>query len=73
MEWIKINDKLPQYTDDYICYCNIGSIMWGYKEVRCYRYEKIKGKEPRWCIPSNFDEIITITYWMDLPEPPKED
>lgn len=73
MKWIKIEDELPKYTQDYLCACSIGSMMGGFKEVRCYRYEKIKGKEPKWCIPNDYSEIVSITHWCEMPEYPEED
>lgn len=52
--------------------CSIGGIMGGYTTVRTYRFEKIKGEESRWCLTNHFDEVVTVTHWMPLPEPPKD-
>ena len=38
--WISVKEKLPEYTDLYIVYCNIGSMLGGYNEVRAYDYRK---------------------------------
>lgn len=54
-------------------YCNIGSILGGFRDVRAYRFERIRGCEPKWVIPNSFDEVVCVTYWMPLPTPPKED
>ena len=72
-EWISVEDELPKYTGEYIVYCNVGCILGGFTDVRCYRFENIKGKEPKWIINENFNEVVSITHWMSLPEPPKED
>lgn len=73
MKWIKIEDELPKYTDEYICACIIGNAMESFKDVRCYRYEKIKGKEPKWCIESDFSEMIYITHWCEMPDYPDDE
>ena len=72
-KWNDINESMPKYTDDYLVACNIGSMAGGYSEVRCYRYEIFNGNKPhkKWCIPDRFDEIITITHWMELPDLPE--
>ena len=49
-EWISVEDELPKYTGEYIVYCNVGCILGGFTDVRCYRFENIKGKEPKWII-----------------------
>lgn len=74
-EWIDINEELPKFTNTYIVYCNIGSMFGGYKEVRAYGYEIFNGVHSyrKWCIPNDITEIVTITHWMKLPEPPEED
>ena len=47
--WIPAKDP-PKYTGDYNVVCNIGSMLGGYTDVRTYRFERIKGREPKWCI-----------------------
>ena len=69
--WIPAKDP-PKYTGDYNVVCNIGSMLGGYTDVRTYRFERIKGQEPKWCIPNSFDEIVSITHWQPLPQPPKK-
>lgn len=70
--WISVEDRLPEYTEDYNCVCEIGGMGGGYTTVRTYRYERIRGEEPRWVIPDVFDEIVSITRWKPLPELPEE-
>ena len=69
--WISAKDP-PKYTGDYNVVCNIGSMLGGYTDVRTYRFERIKGREPKWCIPNSFDEIVSITHWQPLPQPPQK-
>ena len=70
--WVSVEEP-PKYTAEYNVVCNIGSMFGGYTDVRTYRYEKITGCCPRWVIPDRYDEVVTVTHWMPLPEPPKED
>src|SRR5574344_1835908 len=69
--WIPVKDP-PKYTGDYNVVCNIGSMLGGYTDVRTYRFERFKGKEPKWCIPNRFDEIVSVTHWQPLPQPPQK-
>lgn len=71
-QWISVEERLPEHTDEYNVFCNIGSMLGGYEDVRTYRYERIRGKEPKWCIPDCFDEVVCITHWRPLPEPPEK-
>ena len=71
MKWIKLEDEKPKYTQDYLCACIIGSMFGSSKEVRCYKYEKIRGIEPKWCIPNNYHEIVNIEFWCDMPDYPE--
>jgi len=70
--WIPIEEALPKYTQDYNVVCNVGSMFGGFTEVRTYRFENIQGREPKWCIPNQFDEAVSITHWRPLPEPPQK-
>ena len=69
--WISAEDP-PKYTGDYNVVCNIGSMLGGYTDVRTYRFERFKGQEPKWCIPNRFDEIVSVTHWQPLPQPPQK-
>lgn len=81
MEWISVSDRLPEVVStrkEYkifikmsarvLCACvqKSGKIM--VKEGYCEWY----GNNPNayWKIPGTID---TVTHWMPLPEPPKED
>ena len=71
-EWISVDDRLPQYTDEYNVTAGVPSEFGYFEKVKTLRFERIKGKEPRWVIPEN--EIYNVIAWMELPkkyQPPK--
>ena len=71
-EWISVKDRLPQYTDEYNVTVGAPSELGYFEKVKTIRFERIKGKEPRWVIPKN--EIYNVIAWMELPkkyQPPK--
>ena len=57
MEWISVEDRLPEKIKPVIVNVNSGG-------VHTSRYHPI---EKRWI---DYDEFIT--HWMPLPEPPKD-
>ena len=71
-EWVSVDDRLPQYTDEYNVTVGCPSEFGYFEKVKTLRFERIKGKEPRWVIPKN--EIYNVIAWMELPkkyQPPK--
>ena len=71
-EWISVEDRLPQYTDEYNVTVGVASEFGYFEKVKTLRFERINGKEPRWVIPKN--EIYNVIAWMELPkkyQPPK--
>ena len=71
-EWISVDDRLPQYTDEYNVTVGVPNEFGYFEKVKTIRFERIKGKEPRWVIPKN--EIYNVIAWMELPkkyQPPK--
>ena len=72
--WVKCSESLPEYTDDYNVTVGIGSILGYFEEVRTYRYEIFNGKNPyrKWIIPNNFNEIVNVIAWKNLPKPYQE-
>ena len=71
-EWIPVDDRLPQYTDEYNVTVGVPSEFGYFEKVKTIRFERINGKEPRWVIPKN--EIYNVIAWMELPkkyQPPK--
>lgn len=68
-EWISVKDELPKYTDEYNVMVGVASEFGYFEKVTTLRFERIKGKEPRWVIPKN--KIYNVISWMPLPQPPK--
>lgn len=68
-KWNKIEDGLPKHSDYYIVYCELGSILGGYKEVRSYFYSASSNK---WFTPET-NEVVCITHWMDMPNEPEDE
>ena len=71
-QWISVDDRLPQYTDEYNVTVGVPSEFGYFEKVKTLRFERINGKEPRWVIPKN--EIYNVIAWMELPkkyQPPK--
>lgn len=68
-EWISVDDELPKYTDEYNVIVGVPSEFGYFEKVTTLRFERIKGKEPRWVIPKN--ENYNVISWMLLPQPPK--
>lgn len=71
-EWVSVDDRLPQYTDEYNVTVGVPSEFGYFEKVKTLRFERINGKEPRWVIPKN--EIYNVIAWMELPKkykPPK--
>ena len=64
-EWIPCDERLPQYTDEYNVTVGVASEFGYFEKVTTLRFERIKGKEPRWVIPKN--EIYNVIAWMPLP------
>lgn len=71
-QWISVKDRLPQYTDEYNVTVGVPNELGYFETVKTLRFERIKGKEPRWVIPNN--ETYRVIAWKPLPEkyqPPK--
>lgn len=70
-KWTDVTVRLPKHTQDYNVVCNVGCALGGFREVRTYRFENIQGREPKWCIPNDPCEVVSITHWAQLPELPE--
>ena len=71
-DWISVDDRLPQYTDEYNVTVGVPSEFGYFEKVKTLRFERINGKDQRWVIPKN--EIYNVIAWMELPkkyQPPK--
>jgi len=67
MEWISINDRLPEKQGHYLIYCP-RSFPKNYGGVIAEFYEDNK------CFYGEYSEEVheDATHWMPLPEPPKK-
>jgi len=65
MEWISVEERLPKKNEEYIV-CGVG-----FNNVLVTTLEWRRG---RWFsdVYQNYVEMIKITHWMPLPEPPKQ-
>ena len=61
MNWISVEDRLPEETGYYLIFCHAGEKMFPKQKID-YFIENKQG----WLHSSN------ITHWMPLPAPPKE-
>lgn len=66
-EWISVEDRLPKYACDVICYHKITGRFIGWLELLdpnikdCHQWNNWEGERG----------IVPPTHWMPLPEPPK--
>lgn len=60
MEWISVEDRLPEKSGEYLTYCGEydGTSILNFEVMKTKGKWKTKWKE--------------VTHWMPLPEPPKE-
>ena len=58
VEWISVDDRLPEQGEEAICIAADGDMMIG------------KYTEWGWMFPCYFEDL---THWMPIPEPPKGD
>ena len=65
MEWISVNDKLPEFGEHVLVYCQI------YGQYIAY-YHRISGTNYGNWHNGNTLGILPPLYWMPLPEPPKK-
>ena len=68
MEWISVNDKLPEPETDVL------GFRYDHVEVFTYRYDKVGSLEFMYMDDSGYwwkAFAPRVTHWMPLPEPPK--
>lgn len=69
-EWISVSDRLPSEYGNYIAFCE-GEVM------ECTYAPPKKGMIPGWSTCDahgvHFFGEKSVTHWMPLPEPPKEE
>jgi len=59
MEWIRVEDRLPDTRGDFLVYDNYTLIAWAFFS-----------SEKRWVSGDEF--LNNVTHWMPLPPPPKD-
>lgn len=62
MEWISVKNRLPKDGEFVLTYKN------GIVDVQMYEKNRNGWIQGNW-----FWSMATVTHWMPLPEPPKED
>jgi hypothetical protein len=77
MRWIPVTERLPEENDRYLVvlkrYGFVDDIKLNDEEIRILRYHD------EWRLPCHIPKWINdtlkqeVTYWMPLPEPPKEE
>lgn len=79
-DWIRVEDRLPEYDKEVLIHAvskttNESKIAISYLMDKFYFGSRpINLKEPIWHEPwQYFGANNTITHWMPLPEPPKEE
>ena len=70
-KWIPCSERLPKYSDEFNVTIGVANEFGYYERVTTLRYERIKGKEPRWVIPKN--EVCNVIAWQPLPQPYKKE
>ena len=71
MEWIKVEDRLPNKNVRILCYCEEYSkecIVLGIRD----EYTSDRGVSVIFQLDDPRVSLIGVTHWMPLPEPPKE-
>lgn len=64
-KWTPCDEGLPEHTDEYNVTVGVASEFGYFEKVTTLRFEKIKGKEPRWVTPKH--EVHNVIAWMPLP------
>ena len=70
IKWISVTERLPEKGIDVLCFISgIVGTLASYAEVFTYIGDgKWEDSAGNW----NYGDILNITHWMPLPEPPKE-
>ena len=66
--WIPVTERLPQSEGTYLVCTNRGSVYASHFYPE-FVFRDGYVREPQWSQRGN----VTVTHWMPLPEPPKED
>ena len=66
-EWISVKDALPEHDEKVIAYYGFGTCNLRFVGVLDYYAHD---PEPHWQHESTG---LSVTHWMPIPDPPKED
>lgn len=69
-EWIKCSDRQPSKFNYYLTYNENHNFVSKYAAMRILKYRP-KEKVWWWYYGMNNGEIIDVTHWMSLPNPPE--
>lgn len=64
-KWVSVEDRLPEAGKIFVTDGKTVTISNG-----AWLYRSLEGKTR---VPANYGAGLTVTHWMPLPEPPKED
>ena len=67
-EWISIGDEMPQFHDEVLLFVFDNSLP-ELKYACCGLLDPREG----WLIWSEDEDEVTVTHWMPLPSPPRDD
>ena len=70
MEWISVQDRMPEVAGDYLVYLGEKAPMLCKGVIAVARYGFYHGSWSNVLRPA--EEISGIAYWAELPEPPKQ-
>lgn len=65
MEWIDVNNKLPELNEEYLASINLDD---EYDTLVCYALEFCV-KTKKWFWSNTKDEVEGVMFWMEKPEP----
>lgn len=69
MEWISVEDRLPENNKKVLCFVN--DIVSSWQEIlECYTCPEYLTHE--WLDSESEDYPCIVTHWPELPEPPKD-
>ena len=67
MEWISVEDKMPEPETEVLCINSMGVKVVG------WLFYGMKNKdEKQYVCDAEFVKVVNITHWVPLPEPPKD-
>ncbi len=67
-DWISVKDRLPDKSGHYLCAHNgcISCLAFSQRHKLFNSYDSFREKEAK-------RRAISVTHWMPIPEPPKEE